>query len=123
MDLEKIKVLNEHLNTLERLASQNVAVYREINRVNAAIQREIEGYTPLGVSANLHYHAENSDVATWDEINNHLLVTATLTPVSEVLQYLRYHSISETEKHFNITEVQVSNILCLAARICDNAVY
>ncbi len=67
MNLELIKVLNEHLTVLSQLAEQKVAVYREINTVNRAIQMEIGAYTDPGVKVNIEYHAANNDVATWLE--------------------------------------------------------
>lgn len=123
MDLEKIRVLTENLKVLEQLVARNVACYREINRVNAAIQQEIDAYVEPGVKVNLKYQADNNNIATWDDINNELLVRGTLTKVSDVLQHLRYHSMEEACKHFELSEIDVSNVLCFAARVCENAVY
>ena len=123
MNLELIKVLNEHLTVLSQLAEQKVAVYREINMVNRAIQMEIGAYTESGVKVNLEYHAANNDVAVWDDVNEELIVAGTFIKVADVLQEIRRIGIEGTCKSLELTEIQVSNVLCLAARICENAVY
>ena len=123
MDVERIKVLNEHLAILAQLVDKNVSVYREINKTNQAVQNEIFAYAQ-GKFVDLEHHAGHSPSIRWDVVEALPYVGESKHSVWDVLQSLRtYKSVEKTAQELNLSEVEVSNTLCYAAYVCVDGNY